>query len=288
MHDNTAKRPRTWRRRLVRWVVLLSLTYLGVIVVLLALENALVYFPAGPNDWQPPPSPIVENVELTSADGTAIHGWWLPRKDSRQALLYLHGNAGNLSWRGQAISQLSEQLGVSVLIIDYPGYGKSGGKPSEAGCLAAADAAYAWLTEKRNIPGDQLLIFGASLGGGVAVDLASRKPHRALILVKTFTSMPDVGQGMYPWLPVQWLMRNRYDSLAKIDKCRQPIFIAHGTADRLIPFSHGEKLYQAAHEPKCFLRMEGADHNDRLPHEFFAELKAFLARTAPQPAAAGK
>src|SRR5262249_13155038 len=153
--------------------------------------------------------------------------------------------------------------------IDYPGYGKSSGAPSERGCYAAADAAHAWLTERAGIAEDHILICGASLGGGVAVDLASRHPrHRALILIKTFTSAPDVGAGVYPWLPVRWLMRNRFDSLAKLDRCRQPIFITHGTADTVIPFAHSERLYQAAHEPKHFLRIEGMDHNDPLPEQY--------------------
>jgi fermentation-respiration switch protein FrsA (DUF1100 family) len=288
MNQQPAKHPPTWRRRLLRWAVLLALTYLGVVVVLLALENSLVYHPAGPEDWQPAPSPIVHDVALTTADGTPIHGWWFPCQGSQDALLYFPGNAGNLSMRGGQVLELQEKLGVSALIIDYPGYGKSGGRVSEAGCYASADAAYAWLTETQHISTDKVLILGASLGGGVAVDLASRKPHRALILLRTFTSLPDVGQTVYPWLPVRWVMRNRFNSLSKLDKCRQPIFISHGTADELIPFAQGEKLYEAAHSPKQFLRVEGGDHNSAMPPEFFAELKAFLARTSSHHAPAGK
>jgi fermentation-respiration switch protein FrsA (DUF1100 family) len=249
--------------------------------VLQALENSLVYHPVGADEWEPPPSPAVEDVELSTTAGTRIQGWWLPRRGTNHVALYLHGNSGNLSWCGAAVHEVSEQLDVSVLIIDYPGYGKSGGTPSEAGCYAAADAAYAWLTDKQHVPPDHLLLFGVSLGGGVAVDLGSRLPHRALVLVKTFTSVPDVGKGYYPWLPIHWLMRNRFDSLRKLDCCRQPIFITHGTADNLIPFSHGERLYHAAHEPKHLLRLEGAAHNGDLPPVFFAELRAFLALTAP-------
>jgi fermentation-respiration switch protein FrsA (DUF1100 family) len=288
MTEISRKPPPTWRRRIVRLAIGLALTYLGVVVVFLLLENWLLFHPAGPNEWMAPPNPTIKDVELTAADGTKIHGWWFPRHDTQLALLYFHGNSGNLSFDGEAMLQLGERLGVSVLIIDYPGYGKSGGKPSEAGCYAAADAAYAWLTSDRAISGDKILIFGDSLGGGVAVDLASRQPHRALILTKTFTSMADVGQRLYPWLPVRWLITNRFESLVKLDKCRQPIFIAHGTADDLVPFSHGEKLFQAAHEPKQFLRIDAATHNDALPVKFFVELKAFLARTAPQPGPAAK
>jgi len=110
----------------------------------------------------------------------------------------------------------------------------------------------------------------------VATDLASRREHGALILVKTFTSMPDVGQGLYPWLPVRWLMRNRYDSLTKIKRCKGPVFVAHGTVDQLIPFAHGERLYAAANEPKRFFAMPGVDHNEDFDPGFFAALKGFL------------
>jgi uncharacterized protein len=276
MSDNPAQPVRSWRRCLARLVVFAALMYLGVIVVLLMLENWLVYHPSGLDNWQPPPSPQIQDVDLATADGTKIHGWWLPCADTQQALIFFHGNAGNLSWRGDALVALRDLLGVSVLSVDYPGYGKSGGKPTEAGCYAAADAGYAWLTETEKIPGEQILIFGESLGGGVAVDLASRRPHRALILDRTFTSVPDVGQTVYPCLPVHWLMRNRFDSLSKLDKCRQPIFIAHGTADQVVPFGHGEKLFQAAHEPKHFMRIEGGEHGTPLAPAFFTELKAFL------------
>jgi fermentation-respiration switch protein FrsA (DUF1100 family) len=251
--------------------------------VLLALENSLVYHPTtAAEHWVPPPAAGIQDVEL-SAGGTAIHGWWYPHAKADGALLFLHGNAGNLSHRGGSVVRLHDRLGVSVLIIDYPGYGKSGGSPSEAGCYAAADAAYDWLTKERRVPPERLLLYGASLGGGVAVELASRREHRALILTRTFTSMPDVGAGLYPWLPVRLLMRNRFESLAKIGGCRRPVFIAHGTADTLIPFRHGERLYRAANEPKKLFAMAGVDHNDDLPEAFFVELRTFLQAAEATP-----
>jgi fermentation-respiration switch protein FrsA (DUF1100 family) len=277
------KKPRTWRYRLFRWCCVLCVGYLGALLVLLLLENWLIYRPSGPEDWLAKPQGEIEDVALVSADGTRLHGWWYAKPGSGTALLFFHGNAGNLSWRGDAMMSLRDQLDVGVLIIDYPGYGKSQGRPTEAGCYAAADAAYDWLTTEQRIPGPNVLLCGESLGGGVAVDLASRKPHRALILIKTFTSMPDVGQGLYPFMPVRLLMRNRFDSLAKLDDCKQPIFVAHGDNDHVIPFSHGERLYTAAHAPKQFLRLEGADHNDPLPFEFYEQLKSFLAASAPLP-----
>jgi fermentation-respiration switch protein FrsA (DUF1100 family) len=270
---------RSWQRRVLRMLGLVAGTYLGIILVLLALENSLVYHPIPASvEWWPPPGPEVRDVYLTTADGTRIHAWWYPKEGADGALLYFHGNAGNLSHRGPTIAVLRQELGVSVLIVDYPGFGRSDGSPSEAGCCAAADVAYAWLTRIQKVPAEKVLIYGSSLGGGVAVDLASRCEHRALILTKTFTSMPDVGQGLYPWLPVRWLMRNRYESLAKIERCKRPVFIAHGTADRLIPFAHGERLYAAANEPKQFHAMQGVDHNAAWSAGFFPALRDFLSK----------
>jgi fermentation-respiration switch protein FrsA (DUF1100 family) len=280
---------RSWRRRLTRWAVWLLIGYVGTIVVLLALENWLVYHPTAASvDWREPPNGRVRDLELRSADGTRIHAWWCPVEGSTGALLYCHGNAGNLSQRNGSIAGLQQVLKESVLIFDYPGYGKSKGRPSEAGCYAAADAVYAWLVGGRKIPPERILIYGGSLGGGVAVDLASRKPHRALILVKTFTTMPDVGGGLYPWLPVRWLMRNRFDNLAKIGKCTRPVFIAHGTTDRLVPYGLGERLFAAANEPKYFFRMDGVDHDGPVPAAMFAALTRFLAEAERQPASPAK
>ena len=278
------RRRRSWKRRLTGWVLEAGVVYIGVIIVLSALENWMLYHPIpASEDWIDPDlyNLKADDVELHTADGTRLHAWWCPVENAADnhvagALLYCHGNAGNLSHRAFAIPSWHQSLHLPVLIFDYPGYGKSAGKPSEKQCYAAADAAYDWLTQTKGVPGDQILIYGGSLGGGVAVDLASRRPHRALILAKTFTSIPDVGQSIYPWLPVRWVMRNRFDNLSKIGQCRRPVFIAHGTADGLVPFPLAKKLYEAANEPKRFFILEGGDHNDILPPEMFLELRQFL------------
>jgi pimeloyl-ACP methyl ester carboxylesterase len=274
------KPKRSWPRRLLRLVVFAACIYVGVILLLAIFENWLVYFPtSAQNDWTPPPSPEIKDIELISADGTGIHAWWWPAADSKGAILYCHGNAGNLSSRGQALVNLRKILGESILIFDYPGYGKSEGRPSEKGCCQAADAAYDWLIEHKIDP-EKIVIYGGSLGGGVAVDLASRKKHRALVLAKTFTSLPDVAQRLHPWLPVRWFMRNRFDNLGKIGRCTSPVFIVHGTADSLVPFEQSQRLFAAANEPKQFMPIDGGDHNDPLPGEFIQKLQAFLRDSA--------
>jgi fermentation-respiration switch protein FrsA (DUF1100 family) len=269
---------RSWKHRLARSVLVAGCCYLGVLLVLMALENSLVYHPSRGME-KPPPPLHAEDLMLPTAAGPRIHAWWCPREKARGALLYCHGNAGNLSHRGGAVVTLQQLLGESVLIFDYPGYGRSEGKPSEAGCYAAADAAYDWLTQTQKIPADRIILYGGSLGGAVAVDLASRRPHRALVLIKTFTTLPDVAARLHPWLPVRWLMRNRFPSVTKIGQCKQPVFIAHGTTDGLIPFDQGERLYAAANQPKHFCAMPGVDHNDPLTAQCFEELRQFLART---------
>ena len=168
-----------------------------------------------------------------------------------------------------------------MLLVDYPGYGKSGGKASEAGCYAAADAGYDWLTEEKKVTAGRILIYGGSLGGAVAVDVASRRPLRALILVSTFTTFPDVAQNQYPFLPARWLVRNRFDSFDKIRRVDRPVFVAHSDADTLIPFDMGRRLFAAANEPKEFFTMHSEPHHDGGNLEAFVACARFLEEHAP-------
>lgn len=265
--------------------LLMVTAYAGVLGVLAALENRFIYHPVrDAEDWEAPPNSLVEDVYVRIADGTVIHAWWCPPRgwqSAQGAVLYCHGNAGNLSHRAEAIACWQRELGHAILIFDYPGYGRSGGNPSEAGCYAAAEAAYHWLVNQGGLRPQGVILFGGSLGGAVAVDLAVRRPHHALILSKTFTSIADMARLHFPWLPVRWLIRNRFDSLSKLECCPGPVFIVHGTADQIVPFSHGKRLFAAAPEPREYLELTGHDHNDVLPHEFYPALAAFLKRTAP-------
>jgi fermentation-respiration switch protein FrsA (DUF1100 family) len=253
-----------------------------------AIENRFIFFPT-PSfvDWQPPPTARVEDVflALPPRKDVVVHGWWCPPAEWTGAgpvVLYLHGNSGNLSQRGMSVLCWQEMLGAAVLIVDYPGYGRSSGWPSEAGCYATADAGYEWLVETRKVPAEQIIVYGGSLGGAVAVELATRRPHRALVLVATFTSVRDLGRKLYPMLPMG-LVHDRFNSLSRIGRCRRPVFIAHGTDDRMIPFSHGERLFAAANEPKRFFPLVGHDHHDLLGKDFYAELRAFLNSAAAAP-----
>jgi fermentation-respiration switch protein FrsA (DUF1100 family) len=245
-----------------------------------ALENSLLFHPARACDsWLPAPAALqVQDIWLHSSDGNTIHAWWFPCREARGAVLFCHGNAGNLSHRTGTILPLMQALGKSVLIFDYPGYGRSEGKPSEAGCYAAADAAYDWLAGSAGVAPENTVLFGESLGGGVATDLAVRRRHQALVLVKTFTSVPDMARKQLLTSSVSSLVHNHFDNLAKISRCPGPVFIAHGDRDRLIPLSQARKLEEAAPAPKQFYLLESSDHNDPLPPGFFAALARFLER----------
>jgi fermentation-respiration switch protein FrsA (DUF1100 family) len=251
--------------------------------VFLSLENRLVFHPTPPaEEWLSAVDPRTRDVWFTDTAGTKLHGWWLPpERPDAGAVLVAHGNGGNVTHRGRLAADLNRALGAGVLLFDYPGYGKSEGVPSEAGCYAAGDAAYRWLTDEAKVPAGRIVLMGESLGGGTAVELATRHDHRALALVFTFTSLPAAAKFHYPWLPTHTLMRTRFDNLSKIGRCCRPVFIAHGTADEVVPFRHGEQLYAAANEPKEFLRMPGVTHNLNLGDVLCVPLAKFLAATAP-------
>jgi uncharacterized protein len=248
-----------------------------------ALANWLVFRPTPHTKfWDNPPNARVQDVEW-QIPGGRIHAWWCPTEPwdpSQGALLYFHGVGGNLSHRGPGITRWQQELGAAVLILDYPGYGRSTGRPTEAGCYAAADAAYDWLTGPQRVAGERVLLYGGSLGCAVAVDLAARRPHRAQVLVSPFTSVPEVARHLYPILPRR-LVPNLFDNLTKIPRCRRPVFLAHGTADRLVPFSQAERLFAAANEPKELFPMKGYDHHHTPGPEFYARLREFLGRHAP-------
>ncbi len=199
-----------------------------------------------------------EDVFFDTTDGVCLHGWYIPHETPAASLLFCHGNAGNVSYRLESIRQF-HSLGLNVFIFDYRGYGKSRGRPSERGTYIDAQAAFAWLS--RRGPERPIVLFGRSLGAAVAVDLAVSVEASALICESGFTSVPDMGRELFPFLPVRWFCTIQYDSLAKIPNVHMPVLVIHAREDTLIPYRHGERLYRAAPEPKTMLTIHG-DHND--------------------------
>jgi len=200
-----------------------------------------------------------EDVYFTTSDGVRLNGWFFPADKtaprSHLVFLLLHGNAGNISTR-LAFYEAWLELGVNVFSIDYRGYGRSGGKPSEEGTYLDAQGAHQWLRQRGFAP-RHIIVVGKSLGGGVASELVLREPCGALILQNTFTSIVDLGAELFPWLPVRRINSIRYDTLAKLPRIKIPVLVAHSRDDELVGFHHGEKNFAAANEPKMFLELQG-------------------------------
>jgi fermentation-respiration switch protein FrsA (DUF1100 family) len=240
---------------------LLVACYAGIALLVWAVQERLVYFPERSLTTNPRAMGFrYEEVALTAEDGVRLHGWFFPTASARSTLLFLHGNAGNVSHRLEKI-RLFQNMSLNVLIVDYRGYGKSEGAPNEKGTYLDARAAWNYLTQTRGVAAADIVLYGESLGGAVAANLATQIQPRALIVDSSFTSMTDLGAELYPWLPVRWISRFDYSVKDKIDKVSAPVLVIHSRQDEIVPFAHGERLFAAAREPKRFLECRGS-HND--------------------------
>lgn len=268
------KKPSNWRRRLLKTLVALTLIYM----LLRWFEHNQVYHPSrtldapGANFGRP-----FDNVFFTSADGLELNGWFFPAKTNspraKLAVLICHGNGGNISHRLDLYSALLD-TGVAVFAFDYRGYGLSAGRPGEAGTYLDAHAACQWLARKGF---DRILAYGESLGGGVASELCLGEKMDGLVLQSTFTSIPDLGAEIFPWLPVKSLSAIRYDTLARLPRLKIPVLVMHSRADDLTAFHHAERNFAAANEPKLFWEIPGG-HNDALEDRdrFIEGMEKFL------------
>lgn len=226
-----------------------------VVAWLLSFENRLIYFPtrtlvATPADY----GHEFEQINLTSADGTKLMAWAIPFAENAPWLIYFHGNGQNVSHYLPWTIKL-HSLGLNVFMLEYRGYGESDGEPSEQAFYQDAEAAYTYLTGRGANP-NELILYGYSLGSGVATHLASQHPSAALILEAPYTSVPDVARDVYKAVPT-FLMKNRYASKEKIGAITIPVLILHATDDQTIPFAQGKALFERANEPKQFTRLRG-------------------------------
>ncbi len=269
-------------KRMKRKMLNITLT---VVVTLVLLVLFFRWFERA-NVWAPSrtfyATPEVVNLEYEEVffetdDGVRLHGWHIPCATPVASLLFCHGNGGNLSYRTESLRQF-HSLNLSVFIFDYRGYGKSAGRLSEEGTYRDAQAAYEWLARREpNLP---TIVFGRSLGAAIAVDLATKVPAGALICESGFTSVPDVGEELFPILPVRKLGTIQYDALSKIESVKMPILVIHSQGDELIPCHHGQKLFERAPEPKKFLMIQGG-HNDGYvfsESRYLTEIQAFLTQ----------
>lgn len=266
------------------WKVALFIVlgYAVIVGVVYFAQDNLLYFPGAGRQHAATPAAhglAYEDLDLRTEDGETLHAWWLPVKNPRGTALLFHGNAGNISHR-IGYARMFGGLGYNTLLVDYRGYGKSTGKPSEEGTYRDAAAAWQWLTNTRGVPQREVVVFGESLGGGVACWLAQRHPVRALVLASTFTSVPDMAAEVYGFLPVRLISRFQDNTRECLPQVKAPVLIAHSPRDDIIPYAHGRKLYEAAREPKEFLEIAGG-HNDGFVFtrpEWVKALGAFLER----------
>ena len=240
----------------IGWPLLAAFAYAILYIFAQRVLFQPMKFPRG--WWEVQEQIGAEDVWLTTSDGVKLHGWWQEAPDSDIVTLYLHGNAGNVTHRGSHGQQIVA-AGSSVLVIDYRGYGKSEGRPTESGLYEDAETAYRYLIEKGYRP-ERVVLHGESLGSAVAVELATRHPVGGVVLEAPFTSAGDVAGRLVPLLGP--LVVRSFRSKDKINSIGAPLLVIHGEADRVIAFDFGKALFEAAPEPKEFWALPGADHNN--------------------------
>jgi len=254
------------RRLLTIVVIVAATTYLAVCVGVYFAQPHLIYFPSPtyvstPSDFHLD----YEDLTLTSADGVAIAAWFVPHPEARASVILCHGNAENLGDMCTTIRTL-HRLGYAVLALDYRGYGRSAGKPTEEGLYLDAEAAWQYLRQTRGEPAERIVVIGRSVGGAVAIDLASRHQPAALVVECTFTSLVDIGRREYPLLPVSLICTHRYESIRKVGRIACPKLFFHGTDDELIPLDNAKRLFAAAAEPKEFIETPGGHNSAGFEH----------------------
>ncbi len=269
---------------MLKIVLIVAAAYLALAAFMFFTQHRMIYFPDVPTRaLVNTPADVglhYEDVNLHTEDGVRLHGWWVPASGDA-ALLFFHGNAGNISHRLESILNF-HRLGLAVLIIDYRGYGASEGQPSEEGTYRDAAAAWNHLLAARGIPPERIVVFGRSLGAAIAAWLAARERPAALIVESAFTSVPELGQEVYPWLPVRWLARIRYPTLEYVEAVTSPVLVVHSVDDEIAPYRHGQRVFNAASDPRSLLELRGS-HNDahRVSAEtYIAGLEAFLTEHA--------
>ncbi len=266
---------------MLKFMLVVAVCY-GLLVVVYFMQDRMLYLSGVPGrTLTMTPTNVgmdYQDVSIETTDGVTLHGWFIAGRTSR-VLLFFHGNAGNISHRLDSI-RLFQDLGLSVLIIDYRGYGQSEGRTTERGIYRDADAAWRYLIEDRGIVASDIVIFGRSLGASVASRLAAQQQPLALIVESSFTSVPDIAQHLYPWLPARWLSRLSHATRDYVRDVRCPVLVVHSRDDEIIPFHHGEAIFASANEPRTLLAIRGTHNYAFLQYEraYIGGLRTFLTR----------
>jgi hypothetical protein len=223
-------------------------------------------------------------VALVTADGLKLHAWHVPAKDAAGTVLFCHGNAGNVSHRIETIAVL-HKLGMNVLVFDYRGYGKSEGRPTEEGTYRDAEAAWAYLVETRGEKPQRIVIHGRSLGGSVAAHLAMDRTAAGLIVESSFYDITELGAELFRWLPVRWLSRMKYKTAEYVKGARCPVLVIHSREDDMIALHHGQKIFDAAPQPKRLLEIHGGHNSAFLDSSdiYNPALRQFFAEVLGKP-----
>ncbi len=255
---------KTWVQRMAYIIVSIIAVVLLLWAYVRRLENKNLYFPTREMEQMPEDFGLeYQDIFLTTADRVKINGWYFPSREPQGVVLFFHGNGENISQRID-VAQFFHERGFEVFLVDYRGYGRSKGRPSEQGLYNDAKASYDFLVNEKSKRPEEIIVYGFSLGGAVAIDLASRVDISLLIVQSGFTSAEDMGKRLYPGVPLRRFIKQRYDSILKIDKIGVPVLIIHSPDDEVIPFEHGKRLYEKAREPKAFVETSG-EHCDT-PH----------------------
>ena len=251
------------RQLAIAILVFVVAVWVGVAVVLKASERSLVYIP-GARDVPDPPSMFAlrhRPVAFLTADSVLLHAWIVPAAPADSSgywLLIAHGNYGSIGFGERPeFYAAARDIGLNLFAFDYRGFGRSDGRPAEQGLYRDAEAAYRYLTDSLLVPPDRIVLFGHSLGTGVATELATRVPSAALVLEAAYTSLPDIGQAAYPWLPVRLLAGERFETIGKIGRVTVPTLILHSPEDDIVPYEHGRRVYDAARGAKRLVTVRG-------------------------------
>ena len=262
-------------------VGLLALGWLALVALLALQERRLIFFPTRTLAGEPAELGLrAEELSISAADGVTLHGWWIEGPGDR-VLIWYHGNAGNVGDRLHNARWFVDRLGVDVVLVDYRGYGQSGGTPDEAGVYLDGMAVYDAVAA-RSVRAEDVVLFGRSLGGAVAIETALRRPAGALVLESVFRSVRALAREHY-WFVPSAVIRTRMDNESKIGRVEVPTLVLHGDRDAIVPISHGRRLHELAARPAGFHVIEGAGHNDTwlVGGEPYADAwKAFLRDSA--------
>jgi uncharacterized protein len=246
---------------LLNIIIMICLAYTGLALFLYYMQPRFLYEPIRQIPHTPAELGLdFEEVYFKTGDRLRLNGWYVPAPNARFTVLYCHGNGGNMMYFLETVNFLNK-LGLNCFVFDYRGYGNSRGSPDEDGTYLDARAAYRWLTKKKGVPPQQIILFGWSLGGSIAAYLATKVKPAALVIESSFTSYRAIGQKFYPYMPVKWFARFNYPTIDYVRKVTCPLLVIHSRNDEIIPFEFGLDIYDAANEPKKFVEIFGR-HND--------------------------